>query len=175
MATKKCDQCGGIYHSEWGECLRCRGRKDDQGKLRWTLLPWVSVSQIVRVLEFGAEKYAPGNWKKVSNPVDRYADALLRHVIAWTNGEKLDPESGHHHLAHAGCCVLFLLWFDHQPATAALREEVPEWTDETKECDQCGNPFFWSPGAPLRCRPCYPDGYNAEDRERAQVVEFSYD
>jgi hypothetical protein len=28
------------------------------------------------------------------------------------DGAKADPESGLPHLAHAVCCVLFLLWFD---------------------------------------------------------------
>lgn len=36
----------------------------------------------------------------------------MRHLTAWWGGEKSDPESGEHHLAHLGCCVIFLLWFD---------------------------------------------------------------
>jgi hypothetical protein len=36
----------------------------------------------------------------------------MRHVHAWRAGETKDPESGLHHLAHAGCCLLFMLWLD---------------------------------------------------------------
>ena len=31
---------------------------------------------------------------------------------SWRDGEKNDLESGLHHLAHAGCCLLFMLWLD---------------------------------------------------------------
>ena len=41
------------------------GAKFDFGKAQWSLLPWDDVEQIVRVLEFGAKKYTPENWKKL--------------------------------------------------------------------------------------------------------------
>lgn len=87
------------------------GVKADNGKLRWTLLPWKPLSEIVEVLMFGANKYpSADNWKHVAP--ERYKDALLRHITSWLDGERSDKESGKHHLAHAGCCLLFLLWFD---------------------------------------------------------------
>ncbi len=89
-----------------------KGRKDDDGKDRWSLLPWEPLREVVRVRGFGAKKYAPDNWTKVQNPRARYEDALERHLVACRLGERLDPESGLNHLAHAGCCLLFLLWFD---------------------------------------------------------------
>lgn len=85
------------------------GIKHDAGKPRWSLIPWRGLARVVDVLEFGARKYAPGNWRKVNDAQARYTDALLRHVVAYAGGEIDDPESGLHHLAHAGCCVLFLL------------------------------------------------------------------
>lgn len=89
------------------------GRKDDAGKDRWSLLPWDAVREVVKVLTFGAaKKYKPNNWQFVPDARIRYEDALERHLFAWRTGERLDPESGFNHLAHAGCCVLFLLWFD---------------------------------------------------------------
>ena len=90
------------------------GMKFDAGKQRWTLLPWRQVEQMVEILTFGAIKYADNNWQKVENPKARYFDALQRHLIAWFEGEKTDPESGKSHLAHAGCNLLFLMWFDDQ-------------------------------------------------------------
>lgn len=89
-----------------------KGTKHDQNKLRWSLLPLKSLKEIVKVLELGSQKYEDNNWKKVSNPKDRYYNALLRHLFAWKLGEIKDPESGKNHLIHVGCNALFLIWFD---------------------------------------------------------------
>jgi hypothetical protein len=86
--------------------------KLDTEKDRWDLLPIGPVRQIVRVLTYGAKKYAPDNWLKVEEPQRRYYAAALRHLASWKSGERVDPESGFPHLAHAGCCILFLLGFE---------------------------------------------------------------
>ena len=88
------------------------GRKNDTGKRRFSLLPINCINAVLDVLEFGAQKYEVGNWQKVPEAETRYFDAALRHIFAWKQGEKVDPESGCHHLAHAVCCLIFLLWFD---------------------------------------------------------------
>lgn len=88
------------------------GEKHDGGKRRWSLLPWAQLAWIVDVLEYGARKYSPDNWKHIENGRQRYYDALLRHVTDWWEGKPNDSESGLPHLAHAGCCLLFLMWFD---------------------------------------------------------------
>lgn len=90
------------------------GVKHDGDKLRFSLVPWKALAAIVEVLEFGARKYAPGNWRKVPDAHQRYIDAALRHLIARADGEVLDPESKLPHLAHAGCCVLFALAFERE-------------------------------------------------------------
>jgi hypothetical protein len=91
------------------------GRKDDQGKPQYRLLPTRGLAAIVDVLTFGAVKYAPDNWQRVDNASARYEDAMLRHLFAWKAGETNDPESGLPHLAHAGCCLLFLMHFELAP------------------------------------------------------------
>ena len=88
------------------------GRKDDTGKLRWSLFPKGTLKLVLEVLEIGAKKYDVDNWKKVPNARVRYYDALMRHIDAWWGGQKDDPEDGKHHLAHAACCLLFLLSLD---------------------------------------------------------------
>lgn len=88
------------------------GTKHDAGKARWDLLPMAEVAQVVDVLTDGAVKYAPDNWMAVPTPRERYFAAAMRHISAWWTGERLDPESGRHHLAHAVCCLLFLMWHD---------------------------------------------------------------
>ena len=86
------------------------GMKETSGKLRWTLLPLLAVKEIVKVLEYGAKKYSADNWKKVEP--EKYKEAAFRHWTAYLEGEKVDPETGISHLAHLGCDVLFLLWFE---------------------------------------------------------------
>jgi len=90
------------------------GRKFDQDKPRWDLLPYREVGSVVDVLTYGAIKYEPDNWKKVPDLKNRYFAAAMRHLTAWWGGEKQDPESGIHHLAHAICCLLFIMWFDNE-------------------------------------------------------------
>lgn len=102
------------------------GIKYDTGKLRWSIFPWPGAEDVMKVIEYGAGKYSPGNWKNVlSDPFgeERYLDAALRHLLAHAMGEKLDPESGLPHLAHACCCLLFLLtpggsngWWEEAPS-----------------------------------------------------------
>jgi hypothetical protein len=87
------------------------GRKFDQDKPRWELLPLQEIEEIVEVLTSGAKKYDDDNWKHVM-PRSRYIGALYRHLKSWRTGEKKDPQTGKSHLAHAGCDLLFLMWFD---------------------------------------------------------------
>lgn len=88
------------------------GRKDDVGKLRASLFPLSAFWAVIEVLEFGAARYGVENWREVPEGRTRYYDALLRHLTAWYSGERLDPESGKPHLAHALCCGVFLLALD---------------------------------------------------------------
>ena len=95
------------------------GKKWDDGKARWALLPRSPAEAIIRALMYGAAKYEPDNWKKVvlepttadaPSGRERYYDAAMRHLTKWGDGEENDPESGLNHLAHAGACLVFLLW-----------------------------------------------------------------
>lgn len=86
-----------------------KGLKYDEGKPLMGALPPNAELAIAQVLTFGANKYGRDNWRLVDEHATRYMDALLRHVNAYRRGEKLDEESGKSHLAHAGCCLMFLL------------------------------------------------------------------
>lgn len=88
------------------------GVKFDKGKPKWNLLPWDELEDVVHVLTFGAKKYAPDNWKFVDDANNRYMDAAMRHLVAHQQGEQRDAESGESHIAHAICCLLFMLWHD---------------------------------------------------------------
>jgi len=87
------------------------GTKYDSGKIGVHLLPPEPLLEIARVLDFGAKKYAPYNWTK-GIQYSRVFGAALRHLWSWWRGEDKDPETGISHLAHAGCCVLFLLQYE---------------------------------------------------------------
>ncbi len=85
--------------------------KFDQDKLPLNLLSTEALNQISAVLKFGAQKYAAHNWRK-GFAWSRPLAAAMRHITAFNNGEDKDPESGLSHLAHAGCCIMFLLEFE---------------------------------------------------------------
>lgn len=77
-------------------------------KTRFDLIPFAAVGEIADVLAYGAQKYSANNWCRGTS-WGRYFAALCRHVFAWWRGENTDPETGLSHLAHAGCCLLFLM------------------------------------------------------------------
>ena len=85
------------------------GTKHDHGKPILGAVPPHAELAVGRVLTFGAEKYARGKWDKVEDHENRYMDAALRHLNAHRRGELTDSESCESHLAHAACCILFML------------------------------------------------------------------
>lgn len=92
------------------------GRKSDQGKPRLGLIPPVALIRMGECLAYGAEKYGEGeveaNWRKVANGRARYLDATLRHLVAYMDGEEIDPESGITHIGHALCNLAFIAGLD---------------------------------------------------------------
>jgi hypothetical protein len=90
------------------------GLKYDSDKPRMDLLDNEFLIKVSRVLGFGAEKYAPDNWR---NGIEyrRLIGAAYRHLGAINSGEDIDPESGESHVGHLGCCLMFLSWMmDHR-------------------------------------------------------------
>ncbi len=88
------------------------GKKYDNDKLRWSLLPLEALQDVVKVLEFGAKKDAPDNWKYVDQAEERYWNAAMRHIIAYKLESPVDSETGLSHLAHAVCCLLYIQQLD---------------------------------------------------------------
>ena len=108
-----CENCAkaikdaGIVHTVIAEAFL----KFDSGKLRYGLIPPSAMKSLAEVLTFGAKKYKPNNWQNVDS-LDRYVDAMFRHIEAWREGEKMDKESGMPHLAHALTNLMFLNHLD---------------------------------------------------------------
>lgn len=85
--------------------------KNDDGKPRLDLLPPELMLSVGQVLAFGAQKYGDRDWELGMRWGRVYA-AMQRHLIAWWAGEDTDDETGFSHLAHAACCVAFLLAYE---------------------------------------------------------------
>lgn len=96
--------------------------KHDGEKVRVDLLPTGALEEIAKVLTFGAHKYSAWNWAK-GMAWSRLLGAAMRHLFAWARGESVDPESGLPHLAHLGCCVLFLI--EHERCRLGVDDRFP--------------------------------------------------
>lgn len=85
-------------------------RKYDYDKPNMAILFDTSkaLEEVSKVMSYGANKYSRMNWSKVDDR-ERYISASLRHLSAWSNGEKIDPESHLNHLAHSITSLLFIL------------------------------------------------------------------
>jgi len=87
-------------------------KKFDGDKPMWDLLPFEEVEEVVKVLTMGAKKYSPDGWGTVPDGKRRYIAAAFRHIVSYVTGSKIDDESGLPHLAHAVCCLLFIMGFE---------------------------------------------------------------
>ena len=87
------------------------GIKFDSDKPDWSLFPFTAGEAVVKIMMFGAKKYARDNWKHVK-PGERYLAAAIRHIGKWLDGQPKDDETGYSHLWHAGCCLLFAIWLE---------------------------------------------------------------
>ena len=93
------------------------GAKLDKGKpkvgLVFASFP-DAISLVADVSQFGAEKYSLFGWEHVPNAIDRYWDALGRHVLKCSKGVIVkdfskDAESGINELAHVAWNALAVL------------------------------------------------------------------
>ena len=83
--------------------------KKDIGKPMVSLVEPKYILGMAEVLTFGAKKYAIDNWKSATiEDIRRIKDSLLRHTLAYTSGELVDPETGLSHTYHIGCNAMFL-------------------------------------------------------------------
>ena len=114
------------YQAEapYGGQIPPRGDRHNTGKPKLSLVfdAPVALRQAAEVLEQGIEEYGRCNWKK-GLPLTEIIDSLLRHTLAFQNGENLDPKSGKPHTAHIMCNALFL---------AQLAETRPDCDDRER-------------------------------------------
>lgn len=99
------------------------GARFNEGKVRFDLVPPDALWELAKVYTFGARKYRDRNWEKGMSWGICFA-AAMRHLWKWWRGERNDPESGIHHLAHAAWNCLSALAYE-------LREQT-EFDDRYK-------------------------------------------
>lgn len=112
------------------------GRKYDEGKPDYSILPPAPIRNLVRVLMYGEKKYDRFNYLQLENGEERIYSACLRHLEAWREGERTDPESGLPHLSHALASILML----------SHREEHHAEDSLPRRCTH--DPLVWPEGCP---------------------------
>ncbi len=79
------------------------GAKVDAGKVRMGLMVYGfprALEKVAEVTTYGANKYTDNGWMSVPNGIERYMDAMLRHIIKEAQGEEFDQDSELLHTAH---------------------------------------------------------------------------
>lgn len=59
-----------------------------------------AIAGVAAVSAFGATKYAWKGWEHVPDGINRYTDAMVRHLVSEAKGEVVDPDSGLPHAWH---------------------------------------------------------------------------
>jgi hypothetical protein len=79
------------------------GAKLDAGKNRTGLVLGGfarALLEVSKVGTYGAKKYTDNGWMDVPNGVERYTDAMLRHLLSEEAGELVDQDTKLAHSAH---------------------------------------------------------------------------
>ncbi len=91
------------------------GLRYNVSKLPLSWVPGSLVKAVAAVLKKATERpvnpYPAHNWRKGLKWAE-VSESLERHLIAWREGENLDPDTGLSHLWHMGCNIAFLIEFE---------------------------------------------------------------
>jgi hypothetical protein len=85
------------------------GTKFDGNKPRLSLIPREALWGMGAALGYGEKKYGTHNFKQGIS-YSRLADAALRHITQYMDGEDIDAESGNNHLYHALASLAMLVY-----------------------------------------------------------------
>ena len=86
------------------------GTKNDEGKLRYDLIPADALEQLAGVYTMGARKYGDKNWER-GLAFSRIYAAMMRHLQAWWQGEDYAEDDGQHHLSSVAWGAMALLHY----------------------------------------------------------------
>lgn len=86
--------------------------KQDEDKLKLTLVDPEFLEEFTKVLMYGANKYSENSWKYIINSKERTLNSILRHLLEIRKGDEIDNESGFPHIAHAATqCMIYYYHF----------------------------------------------------------------
>lgn len=77
-------------------------------KINFHLIPCEVLGEVSLAMLEGAKKYGQANWRKIGVQYSVYYDACLRHLMAWFEGEDIDPDSGLSHITKAIAGLIIL-------------------------------------------------------------------
>lgn len=100
--------------AHYGKCEEAppkdgRAKTDDSKKLPLAKLPWKALRKVSGVQAYGHGKYGDFYNYKKGMEITRQISCAFRHLSEYLDGNDLDSESGHSHLAHAATRLLFAL------------------------------------------------------------------
>jgi len=82
-------------------------QRNNQEKVKLSLIDLSALEDCAKVLDFGAKKYSRDNWQK-GLVLTEILDSMLRHIADLRNGEYIDIESGLPHIGHIQANSMFL-------------------------------------------------------------------
>lgn len=98
-----------------------KGKRNNEGKLRYDLVEPHAMRELVKVFTGGAKKYDDNNWLNGGMDYSKMLASLKRHIAAFELGEDYDPEMSQlvgepvHHMAMAAWNALGIVsysrWF----------------------------------------------------------------
>lgn len=97
--------------------------RNNKGKLRWTLIDYSVLEEMLKVLEGGANAYGVENWKKGLHR-EEILESIQRHLVSLIKKIETDPQFGAHHVGHimANCMFYF---YHHQNNTFSEKRNNP--------------------------------------------------
>lgn len=102
------------------------------------LVPSALTILVAKVMELGAKKYGPYNWRDKKVRLTVYLSAALRHLLQSLDGADVDEESQQAHEAHAAACMGIILdarangcLIDDRPTKGAAEKLIKENTEKS--------------------------------------------
>ncbi len=86
-----------------------KAKRYNKGKPKISLISSIAITALAVVLTHNIKKYGKYNWQK-GLPWTETIDSLLRHTLAFLDGEDLDPDSG---LPHVDCIAANAMFLQH--------------------------------------------------------------
>jgi len=100
-------------------------------KVPFSTIPAPVIGEIGVAMLEGARKYGRHNYRVAGVRASVYYDAALRHLMAWWEGQDIDPDSGLSHITKALACLVVLRdamrnekWSDDRPP------RIADWVSE---------------------------------------------